>query len=41
MIGKEYNEGMKATVNFVQDEDYEEGKRIITRKRITSLYIFV
>ncbi|MFZ2284967.1 MAG: hypothetical protein WAV86_13930 [Lutibacter sp.] len=31
MIGKEYSEGMKATVNFVQDEDYEEGKRIITR----------
>lgn len=31
MLGKEYSEGMKATVNFVQDEDYEEGKRIITR----------
>ncbi|MBQ4915296.1 hypothetical protein J8L85_12660 [Maribacter sp. MMG018] len=31
MLGKEYNEGMKATVNFVQDEDFEEGKRIITR----------
>jgi hypothetical protein len=31
MIGKEYNEGMKATVNFVQDEDFEEGKRLITR----------
>lgn len=31
MLDKEYNEGMKATVNFVQDEDFEEGKRIITR----------
>lgn len=31
MLGKEYSEGMKATVNFVQDEDFEEGKRIITR----------
>ncbi|PQJ72768.1 hypothetical protein [Polaribacter butkevichii] len=31
MLGKEYNEGMKATVNFVQDEDFEEGKRLITR----------
>ncbi|MCK9450280.1 MAG: hypothetical protein M0Q90_01145 [Bacteroidales bacterium] len=31
MLGKEYNEGMKATVNFVQDEDYEAGKKIITR----------
>lgn len=31
MLGKEYHEGMKATVNFVQDEDFEEGKRIITR----------
>lgn len=31
MLGKEYNEGMKATVNFVQDEDFETGKRIITR----------
>lgn len=31
MLGKEYNEGMKATVNFVQDEDFEEGKRVITR----------
>lgn len=31
MLGKEYNEGLKATVNFVQDEDFEEGKRIITR----------
>lgn len=31
MLGKEYSEGMKATVNFVQDEDFEAGKRIITR----------
>ena len=31
MLSKEYNEGMKATVNFVQDEGFEEGKRIITR----------
>lgn len=31
MLGKEYNEGMKASVNFVQDEDFEEGKRIISR----------
>jgi hypothetical protein len=31
MLGKEYNEGMKATVNFVQDEDFEEGKRVISR----------
>ena len=31
MLGKEYSEGMKATVKFIQDEDFEEGKRIITR----------
>jgi hypothetical protein len=31
MLGKEYNEGMKATVNFVQDEDFSDGKRLITR----------
>jgi len=31
MLGKEYNEGMKATVNFVQDENLDDGKRIITR----------
>ena len=31
MLGKEFNEGMKATVNFVQDENYEPEKRIITR----------
>lgn len=31
MLGKEYNEGMKATVNFVQDESYTDGQRTITR----------
>ena len=31
MIGKEYNEGMKASVNFIQDEDFDENKKIITR----------
>jgi hypothetical protein len=31
MLGKEYNEGMKVSVGFIQDEDFEEGKRIITR----------
>jgi chromosome segregation ATPase len=31
MLGNDYNEGLKATVNFIQDEDYEVGKRIITR----------
>ena len=31
MLGKEYNEGMKATVNFIQDENIEVGKKIITR----------
>lgn len=31
MLGKDYNEGLRATVNFVQDEDFEDGKRIITR----------
>lgn len=31
MLGKEYNEGMKVTVNFIQDDDFEEDKRIITR----------
>lgn len=31
MLGKEYNDGMKATVNFIQDENIEAGKRIITR----------
>ncbi|MFV0553416.1 MAG: hypothetical protein ACK5LR_01810 [Mangrovibacterium sp.] len=31
MLGKEYHEGMKANVNFVQNEDFEPGKKIITR----------
>jgi hypothetical protein len=31
MIGKEYNEGMKVTANFIPNEDIEEGKQIITR----------
>jgi len=31
MLNKDYNEGMKAIVNFTQDEDFEDGKRIITR----------
>lgn len=30
MLGKEYVEGMKVTSNFVEDENIEEGKRIIT-----------
>ena len=31
MIGKEYNEGMKVTANFIPSEDIETGKEIITR----------
>ena len=31
MLGKEYNEGMKVTANFVPNEDIETGKEIITR----------
>lgn len=31
MLGKEYNEGMKAIVNFVESEDIETGKQVITR----------
>ena len=31
MLGKEYNEGMKAIPNFVPSEDLETGKQIITR----------
>jgi len=31
MLGKEYNDGIKGEANFIQDEDFEEGKRIITR----------
>lgn len=31
MLGKEYNEGMKVSANFVPSEDLESGKQIITR----------
>lgn len=31
MLGQEYKEGMKVSVNFIQDDDAEEGKKIITR----------
>lgn len=31
MIGKEFNEGMKVTANFVPSEELETGKQIITR----------
>lgn len=31
MIGKEYHEGMKVSVNFIQNEDFDEDKKIITR----------
>ncbi len=31
MIGKEYNEGMKVTANFIPSENIEIGKEIITR----------
>jgi hypothetical protein len=31
MLGKDYSDGMKATANFVQDEDFTEGKRVITK----------
>lgn len=30
MLGKEYNEGMKVTANFIEDENVEVGKQIIT-----------
>ena len=30
MLGKPYNEGIKAVVNFVTDEDMKEGEQIIT-----------
>lgn len=30
MLGKPYNDGMKVTANFIEDEDLEEGQRIIT-----------
>lgn len=31
MLGKDYNEGMKVTANFIPNEDIEIGKQIITR----------
>ena len=31
MLGKEYNDGMKVTANFIPSEDIETGKQIITR----------
>lgn len=31
MLGKEYNEGMKAVPNFIPNEDLEKGQQIITR----------
>jgi hypothetical protein len=31
MLGKDYNEGMKVTANFIPSEDIETGKEIITR----------
>lgn len=31
MLGKEYNEGMKVSANFVPSEDLEKGKQLITR----------
>ena len=30
MLGKDYNDGMKVTANFVEDENIEQGKQIIT-----------
>lgn len=30
MLGKEYDEGMKVTANFIEDENIEVGKQIIT-----------
>ncbi|MCQ2058617.1 MAG: hypothetical protein MJY71_02145 [Bacteroidaceae bacterium] len=30
MLGKPYNDGMKVTANFIEDEDLEAGKQIIT-----------
>lgn len=30
MLGKEYDEGMRVTANFIEDEDVEAGKQIIT-----------
>ena len=31
MLGKEYNEGMKAAPSFITSEDLDTGKQIITR----------
>jgi hypothetical protein len=31
MLGKPYNDGMKASVNFIPDEDLKNGEQIITR----------
>jgi hypothetical protein len=31
MLGQEFNQGMKASVSFVQDENFEVNKKIITR----------
>lgn len=31
MLGKEYNEGMKVSANFIPSEDLETGKQVITR----------
>ncbi len=31
MLGKQYNEGMKLSANFIPDEDLDEGQQIITR----------
>lgn len=30
MLGKPYNDGMKVTANFIEDEDLEKGQQIIT-----------
>ena len=30
MLGKPYDDGMRVTANFIEDEDLEEGQRIIT-----------
>ena len=30
MLGKPYNDGMKVSANFIEDEDVEHGKQIIT-----------
>ena len=31
MLGKEYNEGMKVSANFIPDDNLEAGQQIITR----------